>query len=568
MANLSLGCVVVLCTLGACGEATNLSSSDGSITVDAGVVDDLARDVDGGAIVVMLPTPPALCTPPITPADITTPKVTLGKTGQPPCTEAGLQTALDGGGVITFDCGGTVTAPFTLKITSQRVVAKKDTVLDGEGKVILSGGGTSRILKLDNGNFDDDTPTLTVQNLSFIDGHTTDVANTSATDQGGAAIYRIGGTLHVFNSRFVNNVGPVTGQDVAGGAIYSIGGGLTIIVGSVFSDNACSNGGALGVLGAFGLGVYNSIIDHNQATGHNANPGNGGNGGAITVDGPSTTGSCNGNTPTGPYNEKVVTLCGVQVTRNQAGSGALAGGLFRTVDTTCLPAKTAAVHIDQSTFDGNSAPGAGGMYLHQVNLTMTNSTVSNNHTTAQGGAGIWIEGNSGDGAIASLDLTNVTIANNLATDSLGAGFFFGDAVGAGTLLNCTVANNKVESSTGNGYAVFAAGFMGTATITLNNTIVANNQKPMPSNDAYNCQNKYGNGGGNVQWPEELMHHCSDGVTVADPALSALANNTGPVKTLALTSTSPAATSGSGCPATDARGHARPANGCASGAYQP
>ncbi len=153
-----------------------------------------------------------------------------------------------------FNCGS---SPYTLTLTSGKTISK-DTVIDGGNLVTLSGGNKVRILSVQS-FYNLSTPSLTVQNLTFANGYTTDVPNTTSGSQGGAGIYKLGGTLNVINSRFINNVGPVTGQDVAGGAIYSIGGAPTTIVDSFFKANQASNGGAIGVLGS-GLTVVNSKL--------------------------------------------------------------------------------------------------------------------------------------------------------------------------------------------------------------------------------------------------------------------------------------------------------------------
>ena len=59
------------------------------------------------------------------------------------------------------------------------------------------------------------------QRLAFTGGFTTDVPNTKDTNQGGAAIFRDGGSLDVIDCQFTNNHCARTGQDVSGGAITS-----------------------------------------------------------------------------------------------------------------------------------------------------------------------------------------------------------------------------------------------------------------------------------------------------------------------------------------------------------
>src|SRR5258705_9355405 len=109
--------------------------------------------------------------------------------------------------------------------------------------------------------------------MGFRDGKSPAVG--ADTAQGGGAIYRDGGSLTVFDSTFDNNHGPATGQDVAGGAIYAFGGGDTIIAGSTFTNNAASDGGAIGSLNG-DVTLINSTFTGNAATGTGGNPGNGG----------------------------------------------------------------------------------------------------------------------------------------------------------------------------------------------------------------------------------------------------------------------------------------------------
>jgi hypothetical protein len=53
---------------------------------------------------------------------------------------------------------------------------------------------------------------LTVQNLAFVKGKTTDVTNTAATNTGGACMYRLGGAFNIINCDFYDSNGPETGQ--------------------------------------------------------------------------------------------------------------------------------------------------------------------------------------------------------------------------------------------------------------------------------------------------------------------------------------------------------------------
>ncbi len=274
------------------------------------------------------------------------------------CTENAFEAAIAAGGVVTFSCG---LSPYKLVLSSTKLITQ-DTVIDGGNLVTLDGGGQVRQLLLNNNNFDATTPTLTLQNITLANGHGTDNAGTGAPT-GGGAVYRYGGTLNVIHSQFINNIGPASGQDSAGGAIYSVGVGTTTVVGSTFQGNQASDGGALGNLGA-SVDLVNDTIQGNQATGTGGNPGDGGNGGGVYMDGAHI----------------VIKMCGTHIDNNQGN--AYGGGLFFVDDAL---AGTAA--IDQSSFDGNATAFAGGLYLQGATGTLTNSSVINNQVKAIDGVG-------------------------------------------------------------------------------------------------------------------------------------------------------------------------------------
>src|SRR5256885_17050708 len=99
-------------------------------------------------------------------------------------------------------------------------------VLDGGGKVTLSGGGRRRILYLNTCDpkqgwttshcQDQETPQLTVQNLTFADGNST---GDRTEGGGGGAIFVRGGRVKVVNSRFVRNRCDAMGSDLGGAAV-------------------------------------------------------------------------------------------------------------------------------------------------------------------------------------------------------------------------------------------------------------------------------------------------------------------------------------------------------------
>jgi fibronectin type 3 domain-containing protein len=303
-------------------------------------------------------TGPSACTVPISPVNTAGNTNVVGNGTPASCTESAFAAAIAAGGTVTFNCGS---APYKLVLTSSKSITK-DTVIDGGNLVTLDGAGQVRQLVMNNGNFDSASPTLTLQNITFANGHGTDNAGTGAPT-GGGAVYRYGGTLNVINSQFINNIGPASGQDSAGGAIYSVGIGTTTVVGSTFQGNQSSDGGALGNLGATVV-LVNDAITGNKATGTGGNPGDGGNGGGVYMDGAHIG----------------IKMCGTHVDGNQGN--AYGGGYFYVDDATAGSAV-----IDQSTFDGNSTAFAGGLYLQGVTGSLTNSSVINNSVQAIDGVG-------------------------------------------------------------------------------------------------------------------------------------------------------------------------------------
>ncbi|MFO0695282.1 MAG: right-handed parallel beta-helix repeat-containing protein [Polyangiales bacterium] len=465
---------------------------------------------DGGA-------PPAVCTAPAL-ADVSSPTTVVGNGTPGSCTPAALQAAATTGGTIVFACGA---SPITITVSTP-IVFTKESVIDGGGLVTLSGGGSSRILLLDSA-YDQTGPRLVVQRLTFRDGR--GVTGVDDTAAGGAAIYRDGGSLTVLDSVFLDNRAPSPGQDIAGGAIYGFGGGETVIAGCTFAGNASSNGGAVGSLNG-DLTVINSTFTANSATGSGGNPGNGGCGGALYMDG----------------SKERTSLCGVTIRNNQAG--AIGGGVFRVSNT-----DDGTFTMDRTTVDSNrvtptSSGNAGGLYLQGLALAITNSTISRNEAFYNGG--IWISER-------TADLTNVTIAENVAFGSNGGGMWLSYSP-TGTVRNCTIANNHSTAADQVAGAIFGGGLV------LVNTIVSGNTAQWTPG----CDKTHGAGTTNLQWPSGAL--CTTSPLVADPLLGALGDHGGDTETLVPDATSPARGLGTSCPATDQRGMPR-GEPCTAGAVE-
>ncbi|MBL8608658.1 MAG: hypothetical protein JNL38_15135, partial [Myxococcales bacterium] len=413
--------------------------------------------------------------------------------------------------------------------------------IDGDGKITLSGGDSSRIVELVH-SFEKASPTLTVQRLRFEKARTTDVPNTKETKSGGGAIYVLGGNLTVLDSTFDGNRGPDTGQDVAGGAIYVVGAGKATIARSTFLQNACSNGGAVGALGS-ALAIAKTSFSGNRAVGTGGNPGNGGNGGAIVMDG----------------RGKELSLCGVVVKGSQAN--AFGGALFRT------SYENEPTKIDQSVFDGNQIVDgdqgqAGALYLQGTHVTLTRSSIVNNKARFAAGVSVYEHGGPAPGRI---DMINVTIARNTVHErpdftkmGLVGGITVGDRV-TGTWQNVSIVQNEAQ---------FASGIGGGSTrLTITNSIVAN----VARNDytPTNCNGEPAAGADNLQFPAQNKGNndkpCVTGITKADPLMGAL--TTDPMPTVRPGAGSPALGAGKACPETDQLGKPRAKDGCTLGAVE-
>ena len=224
------------------------------------------------------------------------------------CTSAAVVRDVAAGGIITFNCGP---KPVTIVMASTASVIKtrRRVVLDGGGRISLSGAGKRRILYSDTcaGTWSTDDcvnqpyPRIVVQNITFKDGYS-DAHQAACTDNvpkcwyggvdGGGAIYVEGGQFKAVNSRFVRNRCYTYGPDLGGGAIRALAqydNRPVYITDDTFRGGRCSNGGALSSI-SVQWDVLNSEFRNNKAVGWGANPASrgtpgGGSGGAIYLDG-------------------------------------------------------------------------------------------------------------------------------------------------------------------------------------------------------------------------------------------------------------------------------------------
>ncbi len=236
-------------------------------------------------------------------------------TGTPgSCTSAKVVRAVARGGLIRFACGPdpvTITLERTAKVvnTSERVV------LDGDGRVTLSGGGVRRILYMNTCDRaqvwttshcnDQASPRLVLRQMRFVDGNAT---GETTDGGGGGAVFVRGGRLKIVDSTFVGNRCDRTGPDMGGGAVRVLdqyADRPVVVRRSSFTGGRCSNGSALSSIGV-SWHIADSTFTGNKAVGRGANPARsgtpgGGSGGAIYMDGDDIHLTVEGSTITGNH---------------------------------------------------------------------------------------------------------------------------------------------------------------------------------------------------------------------------------------------------------------------------
>jgi predicted outer membrane repeat protein len=339
---------------------------------------------------------------------------------------------------------------------------------------------------------------------------------------GGAILFNaVGVPLTVTGSTFADN----QAVGVAGGAIDDENSGAFTVTDSTFDgNNAVTNGGAIYMDAIAAFSVTGGTFDHNI----------GGIGSAIRDD-TSTS-------------EEIASTTFSANTATSSATLYIINGI------------SASNTLTNVTFDGNhGASIAGAIADEGGKLTLISSSLTGNRAGMAGGL---LAASAG-----ALTLTNTTISGNHAT--VGGGLYFTDTPPV-SLTNDTIAFNTAIQPDGGGIASAQSASTGGAGVT--NTIVADNTG---GDCGYGADSHFlasVDSGHNLDGDGS----CFGGLggtgdkTSVDPLLSPAAANGGPVETDALGTGSPAidAASAGACPATDARGVARPQGaGCDLGAFE-
>ncbi|MEP3232649.1 MAG: choice-of-anchor Q domain-containing protein, partial [Hyphomicrobiales bacterium] len=381
-------------------------------------------------------------------------------------------------------------------------------------------GGRTTSGNAEGGGINNDGATLTVTN-STISGN-----STSGDDADGGGINNDDGTLTVTNSTISGN--STSGEGSFGAGISNASGTVTVTNSTISGNSTSGNfsdGGGIDIF--FGtLTVTNSTISGNSTSGDDAEGGGiSSYDGAVTV----TNSTVSGNSTSSDFSD--------------------GGGIFNSLGS---------LTVTNSTISGNSTIGdladGGGIFNSSGTLIVTNSTISGNSTAggSSGGGGIY---SNTDLTGETTTITNSTIYNN-ATDGAGGGIFNAD--GLLQVFNSTVSGN--QATVGGGISSFGNN---TTETQLSSTIVAGNTQnniggygadisAQSTNDTDNSftslgNNLIGNGqvGTSTFFNPTNMYGDIVGTSLApiNPLLGSLADNGGPVQTLALLSGSQAIDAG-------------------------
>jgi len=238
------------------------------------------------------------------------------------------------------------------------------------------------------------------------------------------------------------------------------------------------------------------------------------------------------------------------------------GGIFAAGT---LDLKNASVVGNRSNATGSISNEGGGIFIN-IGAHLSNVTISGNvaaratgNTFGPQGGGVF------DNGSPTSSFVNVTISGNTAVGAgaQGGGVFYNADPNSTTYTNVSLVGNSVSGSGSEAGGIFV-----NDELTLKNTIVALNRVGASIG---NCElnDTLHSAGHNLEEGTDCAFGGPGDLQNSNPLLGPLADNGGPVNTRALLAGSPAIDAGAlGCPATDARGVARPQGAsCDIGAFE-
>ena len=206
------------------------------------------------------------------------------------------------------------------------------------------------------------------------------------------------------------------------------------------------------------------------------------------------------------------------------------------------------VRFDRCTVTGNTSGTSGTLYGFGADLTITNSTFTNNSANVGGAVGTVGNSTTGPGVMV---VNNSTFTGNEALGEGGAFWIAGDEMTA-SITSSTITGNTADSDadgSGNGGGVSSTS--GAAT-TISNSIIAGNSDLGIFSEPNLSEGPFTSSGYNLIG--DCTGACGDFASAGDqegtsgspidPLLAALADNGGPTSTMALSTGSPAIDAGS------------------------
>jgi hypothetical protein len=388
------------------------------------------------------------------------------------CNEAALNTALAGGGTVTFNCGG----PATILILSQKMITQSTTI-DGGGIITITGGLATRLFLVTN------SALLSLRDIGLDAGYSSDESGGAiANDEGRLSLER---TLIQYSQTHLNYVGgaiftngPVTIRDSrfshnsanGGGALYAIGPDARVeIVRSTFDANRAlatsGRGGAIWVKSDAEVSIQSSSLSDNISEG---------DGGAVYNEGRLTSSESS-------YVTNRTTLDPTHSFRGYGGAIASTGPMAMFHDILYLnrsrhgggvyvggTASPVAAQVSHSEFLGNIAVfSGGGLYTSadNTNLTVLETSFQGNQANFGGGLS---RNNSG------LSIFRSSFGQNLATTGGGLASSAGPGPGSQVhVYDSTFYSNVVTATQGG--AIYNQALMDLRSLTLegNDSGVAN-----------------------------------------------------------------------------------------------
>ena len=279
----------------------------------------------------------------------------------------------------------------------------------------------------------------------------------NTAEQQGGGISSEDGAVMLTNSAVFGNTAELNGGN-GGGGIYSFQGNVTL-TGSTISGNVAENtvSGIDGVGGGIHSPFGNVTLTDSMVLGNTSGGGISTSSGDVTL----TNSDVSANTSLGrgggiSTDSGTVALINSTVAENTSGDtggGISSGG--------------GDVVLTNSIVTGNTSAEAGGGIYSDGDVTLFNSTVSENTTTGflSSGGGIYANGG-------VVTLTDSTVSRNMTTGGYarGGGIYVG--IGAATLINSSVIGNSTEGFYSQGGGISTG--VGSGILTLTSSTVSGN----------------------------------------------------------------------------------------------